>query len=47
MPETSDMMGGKSIEDDIPTNTINANNASPNNSGSCPEGHRLQTKFSL
>jgi len=47
MPETIDKMGGKSTDDDMPTNKINANNANPNSNGNCAAGHRWQTKLSM
>jgi hypothetical protein len=47
MPETTDKMGGKSMEDDIPTKRISPNKANPKSKGSCAEGQRRHTKLSM
>jgi hypothetical protein len=47
MPETMDMKGGKSIDDDIPTNKIKASSAIPRIKGKLAEGQGLQTKLSM
>jgi hypothetical protein len=47
IPETTDKIGGKSMEDDIPTNRIRASRAIPSNSGKRAEGQGRQTKSSM
>jgi hypothetical protein len=40
IPATTDSMGGNSMDDEIPINSISANKANPSNKGSCPCGQR-------